>query len=135
MRTIFHLVATVSFGVLLASCSSEAPKPEGSTPQATSATPTSCYAMVKMDAFAQQPKRKIFVLVDQTTVFDDYLVRKITKSLEDYLGTEGGAFEIAKFSAFSANNYASSVSDGVIEAYNVTPAQEPDQSVRSLEQL
>ena len=135
MRTMFHLVATLSLGALLASCSGEAPKSEGSAPQAASATPTSCYAMVKMDAFAQQPKRKIFVLVDQTTVFDDYLVRKIAKSLEDYLGAEGGAFEIAKFSAFSANNYASSVSDGVIEAYNVTPAQEPDEPVRSLEQL
>lgn len=135
MRTVFQLIAILSLSTLLASCSSDTPKTEGAAPQASSAPPNSCYAMVKMDTFAQEPKRKIFVLVDQTTVFDDYLVRKITKSLEDYLGPEGGSFEIAKFSAFSANNYAASVSDGVIETYNVTPAQEPDQSVRSLEQL
>jgi hypothetical protein len=135
MRQSILLCSTMAGALCLASCGPSEQKPPADRSSRSASEPASCYAMVKLESFAREPDRKIFVFVDQTTVFDDHLKRKISDGIKDFLGDQGGAFEIAKFSAFTKGSYASSVGEGFLETYNVDKSEEASQSVRSLEKL
>ena len=74
----------------------------------------SCYAANKMTAKKPQLDREIFVVIDQTTVFDDKLKRSISENLWDNL-LPNTAFTVVRFSAFSQGRYTDVVTTGVIE--------------------
>lgn len=136
MKQVSGLGAALALVLGLVGCSNnDQETPRERAPRQHATGQMSCYSMVKLEDFARDPERKIFVFVDQTTVLDDYLVRKLNKSVQDFLGDEGGAFEIARFSAFSKNSYASSIGEGTVETYNIDKADEAGLSVRSLEKL
>lgn len=135
MRQPVIVCSTMAVALSLAACGPSEQKPPADRGSHSASEPSSCYAMVKLESFAREPERKIFVFVDQTTVFDDNLTRKINNGIRDFLGDQSGAFEIAKFSAFTKGSYASSVGEGFLETYNIDESEEASQPVRSLEKL
>lgn len=57
---------------------------------------------------------ELFVLVDQTTVFDPVLQQQVADNVRPFM-TAGNAFSILTFSAFSQGRYAQVLSAGTIE--------------------
>lgn len=74
----------------------------------------SCYAANKIDIARAQVDREIFVVIDQTTLFDDRLKRSISENLWENLKANTG-FTVVRFSAFSQGRYTEVVSTGIIE--------------------
>lgn len=83
----------------------------------------SCYAANKIEFRKPQPDKEIFVLVDQTTIFDDKLKRSINENLWNNLAANT-AFTVIRFSAFSQGRYTEVVSTGVIEPPLPDPARD-----------
>lgn len=75
----------------------------------------SCYAANKIEVKAAPPAREIFVLVDQTTIFDEKLQNSIFENTWGYLGPNS-AYTVVSFSAFAQGRYTEVVSAGTIEA-------------------
>lgn len=75
----------------------------------------SCYAANKIEVKATPPAREIFVLVDQTTIFDEKLQNSIFENTWGYLGPNS-AYTVVSFSAFAQGRYTEVVSAGTIEA-------------------
>lgn len=74
----------------------------------------SCYTANKISAKKPQLERELFVVIDQTTVFDDKLKRSISENVWENLQANT-AFTIVRFSAFSQGRYTEVVTTGVIE--------------------
>lgn len=74
----------------------------------------SCYKANKLTVQVPAPSKEIFVLVDQTTLFDDKLQNSVFENTWGYLGVNS-AYTIVGFSAFSQGRYTEVVSAGVIE--------------------
>ena len=73
----------------------------------------SCYAASKLPVPAQQ-EQELFVMVDQTTVFDDKLQNAIRGNVGGFI-KPGTAFAIADFSSFSQGQYLEVLSAGTLE--------------------
>lgn len=74
----------------------------------------SCYAANKIDAARAPVATEIFVVVDQTTMFDDKLKRSISENLWENM-KPNTSFTVVRFSAFSQGRYTEVVSTGTIE--------------------
>ena len=74
----------------------------------------SCYAANKLDIKLPLPDRELFVLVDQTTLFDEKLQNSIFENTWSFLGANS-AFTIVAFSAFAQGRYTDVVASGMIE--------------------
>jgi hypothetical protein len=74
----------------------------------------SCYAANKIDFKKPQPEQEIFVIIDQTTLFDDKLKRSIKENLWSNL-RPNTSFTVLRFSAFSQGRYTEVVNGGSIE--------------------
>lgn len=74
----------------------------------------SCYVANKFDIKLPSPDRELFVLVDQTTLFDDKLQNSIFENTWSFLGPNS-AFTIVAFSAFAQGRYTDVVASGAIE--------------------
>lgn len=75
----------------------------------------SCYAANKIEYKQAAADTEIFVVIDQTTLFDDKLQRSINENLWDNL-KPGSSFTVFRFSAFSQGRYTDVVNTGTIEA-------------------
>jgi hypothetical protein len=73
----------------------------------------SCYAANKLAAPAA-PSQELFVLVDQTTSFDNNLQGSIRENVGRLI-KPGTAYVIANFSSFSQGRYAEVISAGTLE--------------------
>jgi len=73
----------------------------------------SCYIASKLVAPAQ-PVHELFVIVDQTTTFDDKLQSVIRRNVGGFI-KPGTAFVIADFSSFSQGRYVEVSSAGTLE--------------------
>ena len=97
----------------------------------------SCYDLVDTGDAALRPvapKRELFVLIDQTTAFDDRLVGNIQKAVADYLGDEPVAVRVASFSALSQGNYTTFEYAGEAER-EPTDTMRGKTGMRALEKL
>ncbi|WP_426195924.1 hypothetical protein [Massilia sp. DWR3-1-1] len=74
----------------------------------------SCYDH-KLGVTAAASSTELFILVDQTTLFDATLQQQVADNVRLFMGP-GNAFSIMTFSAFSQGRYAQVVSAGNIEA-------------------
>jgi len=119
MRKLLHvcgvLIALFACGASLAGVINEVP---------------SCYKANKLDGQMAVPAKEIFVLIDQTTLFDERLQSSVLENTWGYLGLNS-AYTIVSFSAFSQGRYTEVISAGAIEP--VLAAKERDSiSVRLL---
>jgi hypothetical protein len=90
----------------------------------------SCYRANKLEHQLPAPAKEIFVLIDQTTLFDDKLQNSVYENTWGYLGPDS-SYTVVSFSAFSQGRYTEVVSAGIIEP--PFPARERDStSVRLL---
>lgn len=89
----------------------------------------SCYAANKLGA-APLPEREVFVLVDQTTQFDNNLKKSILENTGRVL-KPGAAFVIASFSSYSQGKYSEIITAGSLEA-TLNQNLRDDTSVRLL---
>lgn len=74
----------------------------------------SCYAANHIEYKKPAPEQELFVVIDQTTLFDDKLKRSIKENLWDNL-KPNTAFTVVRFSAFSQGRYTEVVNAGLIE--------------------
>src|SRR3989442_10277774 len=74
----------------------------------------SCYKANKLERQLPAPAREIFVLVDQTTLFDEKLQNSVFENTWGYLGQDS-SYTVVSFSAFSQGRYTEVVSTGIIE--------------------
>jgi len=74
----------------------------------------SCYVANKLPVPAAAPARELFILIDQTTLFDDTLQRSIFENVWGFLEADT-AYTVVSFSAFSQGRYTEVVSAGRIE--------------------
>jgi len=74
----------------------------------------SCYKANKLERQLPAPAREIFVLVDQTTLFDEKLQNSVFENTWGYLGQDS-SYTVVSFSAFSQGRYTEVVSSGIIE--------------------
>lgn len=58
---------------------------------------------------------ELFVLVDQTTVFDTHLQQQVANSVRPFMAADN-AFSVTVFSAFSQGRYARVLTSGTVEA-------------------
>jgi hypothetical protein len=83
----------------------------------------SCYLANKIKPFTDIPIQEVFLLIDQTTLFDERLKAQINDNLVRLL-RPGEAFTIAEFSAFTQGHYLDVVTRGVVEP--LIPEKERD---------
>ncbi len=93
----------------------------------------SCYAMVNIGMVQAKPAHEIFVLVDQTVLFDDGVKASINERLLPLL-RPGTAYSVASFSAYGQGRYPVIISSGVTEA-SVPATMRNDISVPKLKKL
>lgn len=75
----------------------------------------SCYQAIGLTAPAVPPERELFVLIDQTTMFNEDLKRTAEENVVGFLGPNS-SYQVIVFSAFSQGRYTSVVSKGFLEA-------------------
>jgi hypothetical protein len=73
----------------------------------------SCYGD-KLGVASVAPDTELFVLIDQTTVFDATLQQQLADNLRPFMAA-GHAYSVLTFSAFSQGRYAQVLSAGTIE--------------------
>jgi len=73
-----------------------------------------CYARAKIDAPAAAADAEIFVLVDETTVFDDNLKQEAIDRATEFL-KDNRSFTVGRFSAFVQGHYADLVVTGKVQ--------------------
>lgn len=74
----------------------------------------SCYGLIDEDSSVQTAKRELFVIVDQTLVFDVDTKRKIHKKIHRFL-SPGDRVTLVTFSAYAADRYASMSLSGQLD--------------------
>lgn len=83
----------------------------------------SCYHATGLQAPAIPPDRELFILIDQTTIFDATLKRTAEENVAAFLGPNS-SYQVIVFSAFSQGRYTTPVIQGTIEP--AFPAKERD---------
>lgn len=81
----------------------------------TSDAVPSCYQATGLTAPVVPPEREIFILIDQTTLFDDGLKHTAEENVRGFLGPNS-AYQVIVFSAFSQGRYTTVVTKGFLEA-------------------
>jgi hypothetical protein len=74
----------------------------------------SCYQATGLQAPTIPPDRELFVLIDQTTIFDETLKRTAEENVVGFLGPNS-SYQVIVFSAFSQGRYTTPVIQGTIE--------------------
>ncbi len=74
----------------------------------------SCYVANRIEFKLPAPDREIFVLIDQTTLFDEKLQNSILASTWDFIRVNT-AFTVVNFSAFSQGRYTEVTAAGTVE--------------------
>ena len=74
----------------------------------------SCYQATGLQTPAIPPDREIFVLIDQTTIFDATLKRTAEENVVGFLGPNT-SYQVIVFSAFAQGRYTTPVIQGTIE--------------------
>ncbi len=74
----------------------------------------SCYRATGLQAPAIPPDRELFILIDQTTIFDETLKRTAEENVVGFLGPNS-SYQVIVFSAFSQGRYTTPVIQGTIE--------------------
>lgn len=74
----------------------------------------SCYAALSVASPNTKPMTELFVLVDQTVVFDPTITASIDHSVVQFV-RPGNAFEVFQFSAFNQDRYMNLVAKGFVE--------------------
>lgn len=83
--------------------------------EASDAPSHSCYAAITYgDPYDVQPKRALYVMIDQTTPLDDLLRKKIAKLVVNW-GKPGDRLKVAVFSANFRGHFPEVVYSGVVE--------------------
>lgn len=82
-----------------------------------------CY-QGKLGAEPAPAATELFVLVDQTTVFDTNLQQQVANSVRPFMAADN-AFSVTIFSAFSQGRYARVLTSGTIEP-TIAPARRDD---------
>lgn len=83
----------------------------------------SCYDR-RLGATPAQASTELFVLIDQTTVFDTTLQQQVADNIRPFM-TADNAFSVLAFSAFSQGRYAQVLGAGTIEP-GIAPALRDD---------
>ncbi|WP_306396152.1 hypothetical protein [Telluria beijingensis] len=83
----------------------------------------SCYH-AKLGVEAPAPATELFVLVDQTTLFDPILQQQVANGVRPFMAPDN-AFSVTTFSAYSQGRYAHVVTSGTIEGL-IAPALRDD---------
>ncbi|GAB7562321.1 hypothetical protein LG202_03600 [Methylobacillus methanolivorans] len=94
----------------------------GGAVQAAGAVPT-CYH-AKLPAVDARPDTEIFVVIDQTTVFDHNLKQLVGNNLRPFLRANN-AFSVIRFSAYTQGQYTELLVSGVLDPL-IEPAKRND---------
>ncbi len=76
--------------------------------------PNSCYEMIGETKYLKEPKEALFVLIDESTGFDENIVERVVALVMSWLD-EGKAIEVFRFSSFSKDRYTEKVLGGLVD--------------------
>ena len=74
----------------------------------------SCYDILRMSGKNEIAQKEIFVIIDQTTILDDKLMRSVLENVQRHIAF-GSAVTVIGFSAFMQGHYTNVVASGKLD--------------------